>query len=238
MDGAHPGTVLKVEVLDIELPDRFSMSTAPDVGVFGDEVPELARNLYAIKDGMAVFSDKLSIPCHPMLGVIGVAPKPEDGAIPNSYPGYYGGNMDCKKITPGSTVYFPVNVEGALLSIGDVHAVMGDGEVCICGAECTSYTTVRVTVIEDPDIETVMVISDDDTVSTIWVDADLQVAAFEATKAMRRFMVKKLGLEFHQSCRLLSLVGDMGICEVVDPLMTCRMQVPKYVFDSYGYQFR
>ena len=68
-----------------------------------------------------------------MLGVIGVAPA--EGEIPNSTPGGHGGNMDCTLITRGASLYLTVGVEGALFGCGDMHAVMGDGEVVICGAE-------------------------------------------------------------------------------------------------------
>ena len=83
-----------------------------------------------------------------MIGVIGTAPEGEKG-IPTITPGKHGGNMDCKKITAGSTLYLSVNVDGGLLSMGDIHALMGDGEVFICGLETAGEITVKISVLKN-----------------------------------------------------------------------------------------
>lgn len=231
--GAEPGDMLKVTVEAIDLPNIMSMTTAPGAGVFGDELPELKRKLYSVENGLVHFNDKLSFPVRPMLGVIGVAPM--EGIIETSYPGEHGGNMDCKEIIQGSVLYLPVFCPGGLLFVGDVHALMGDGEVCICGAETAAQVVLKVELVKKS--YGGLVLLNEDKVMTIATAPTLDQASVQATKAMRRLLEKELGMEFHESCRVLSLVGDVRICQVVDPLMTCRMEVPMSLFRTYGYSF-
>lgn len=231
--GAEPGDMLKVTVEAIDLPNIMSMTTAPGAGVFGDEIPELKRKLYSVENGLVHFNDKLSFPVRPMLGVIGVAPM--EGIIETSYPGEHGGNMDCKEIIQGSVLYLPVFCPGGLLFVGDVHALMGDGEVCICGAETAAQVVLKVELVKKS--YGGLVLLNEDKVMTIATAPTLDQASVQATKAMRRLLEKELGMEFHESCRVLSLVGDVRICQVVDPLMTCRMEVPMSLFRTYGYSF-
>lgn len=233
VNGAEPGDMLKITVEQIRLPSVMSMTTAPKAGVFGDEIPELKRKLYRVEDGMVWFNDRLRLPVHPMLGVIGVAP--QEGSIGTSYPGEHGGNMDCKRITQGSVLYIPVFHPGGLLFVGDVHALMGDGEVCICGAETAAEVTLKVE-LQKKSYGTLLLRSEGK-VMTICSAPTLDEAAVLATKRMRKILEQELGMEFHESCRILSLVGDLRICQVVDPLMTCRMEVPESVFQAYGYVF-
>lgn len=231
--GAEPGDMLKVTVEAIDLPNIMSMTTAPGAGVFGDEIPELKRKLYSVENGLVHFNDKLSFPVRPMLGVIGVAPM--EGIIETSYPGEHGGNMDCKEIIQGSVLYLPVFCPGGLLFVGDVHALMGDGEVCICGAETAAQVVLKVELVKKS--YGGLVLLNEDKVMTIATAPTLDQASVQATKAMRRLLEKELGMEFHESCHVLSLVGDVRICQVVDPLMTCRMEVPMSLFRAYGYSF-
>src|SRR6056297_331047 len=94
-----------------------------------------------------------------MVGVIGLAPN--RNSIKNTVPDYHGGNLDCKRIMKGSSVYLKSNVEGGLLAMGDIHGVMGDGEVSISGMEMNGEVEVRVTVIKDYKIPTPSVLSED-----------------------------------------------------------------------------
>lgn len=143
--GARPGDTLKVEVLSIEVGEQATMTTHPDFGALPGTVEERTR-IVPIRDGKAQFSDDITIPIRPMFGVIGTAPASE--SVPTGEPRQHGGNMDTKEIVAGSTLYLPVEVDGANLSLGDVHAVMGDGEVAACGAEIEAEVKIRVTVLE------------------------------------------------------------------------------------------
>ncbi|HEY5523578.1 MAG TPA: acetamidase/formamidase family protein [Desulfuromonadaceae bacterium] len=233
IEEANPGDTLKVTILDVILPSSANMTIAPGVGVFADEVQTLQRRVFSLSNGNMLFNNKLHLPLKPMIGFIGVAP--DSGELPNSYPGSHGGNMDNKRIEPGTVIYLPVYHKGALLAIGDVHALMGDGEVSICAAEAEAEVTIRVDVIKRS-YDTILVVGHG-RVMTVNTAGTLEVAGFEAAKAMRRFLKVELGMDDFESCSILSLVGDMCICQVVDPLMTCRMEVPLSIFDAYGYTF-
>lgn len=234
VEGALPGDMLKVEVLEILPTSDVVMSVGSDMGVFADEVEIQSTRIFKIRDGKTLFRKDFHIENKPMLGVIGTAPA-EGVEIDNLTPGEHGGNMDCRRIIAGSIVYLPVNTEGALLALGDVHAVMGDGEVASGGAEIAAHVKIKVTTLKE-DYECPMVISEGYAM-TLASCVSLDDAAEQAAKAMRRFIQRKLNLPHWETCMLLSLVGDLRICQVVDPLKTCRMEVPLAVFDAFGYKF-
>ena len=126
VEDAAPGDTLKVEILNIDLAARAAVVEAPGEGVTGLAAKEETTKILPIQGGCAVFNDRLSLPLCPMIGVIGTAPAGE--AVATGTPSFHGGNMDCKRIGAGATLYLPVNVEGALLAMGDLHAVMGRGD--------------------------------------------------------------------------------------------------------------
>ena len=147
VEGAVPGGALKVSIDNIELDAQTASCTGKDEGVCGDRFDAWSTRLCAIEDGKLRWSDKLSIPLNPMIGVIGVAPEGEP--VNCGTPGSHGGNMDNTAITTGATLYFPVAVEGALFGCGDMHAAMGDGEISVSGAEVAGWATVTLTALPD-----------------------------------------------------------------------------------------
>lgn len=138
VEGAEPGDVLAVDILDIQVADCGVVAVGS--GPFREESPD-AFCFLKIRDGRTAFHG-LEIPIDPMIGVIGTAMADRDVPTMLAYEG--GGNMDCRLIRQGATVWLPVRVPGALLSIGDLHAVMGDGEVDGTGLEVDGVVTVRV----------------------------------------------------------------------------------------------
>ena len=145
VEGAVAGGALKVSIDNIELDAQTASCTGKDEGVCGDRFDAWSTRLCAIEDGKLRWSDKLSIPLNPMIGVIGVAPEGEP--VNCGTPGSHGGNMDNTAITTGATLYFPVAVEGALFGCGDMHAAMGDGEISVSGAEVAGWATVTLTAL-------------------------------------------------------------------------------------------
>ncbi|MGN7299148.1 acetamidase/formamidase family protein [Ferdinandcohnia sp. SAFN-114] len=235
INGAEPGDTLKVKIIDIKIDNKGVMTTAPNLGVLGDIVTGETTKIISIKDDKAIFNEKIQIPIKPMIGVIGTAPKDED--IPTGTPGSHGGNMDCKKIVKGSTLYLPINVSGGLLSMGDLHAVMADGEIVICGLEIPGEVTVRVDVLKGEELPLPMLDSEE-SIMTIASEKTLDEAAKTATVNMHRFLVNELGIDIDEAGMLLSLVGDLRICQVVDPLMTARMEIPKWIVEKYDYKLK
>ena len=234
IEGAMPGDVLKVEILSIELDDHGVMVDGPGEGVMGGLLKDEATKILPVENGMARFSDKLAFPLCPMIGVIGTAPA--GTGVDTGTPGTHGGNMDCTRIGAGATLYLPVNVEGALLAMGDLHAVMGDGEVGVCGVEIAGMVTVRVTVLKNCALPTPFLINDD-TAMTIYSAETVDEASIGATLSMHTFLMQELGMSDHEAGMLLSIAGNLCICQIVDPEKTCRMELPRTVTKAYHYQF-
>ncbi|MEE9402330.1 MAG: acetamidase/formamidase family protein [Desulfobacteria bacterium] len=232
IEGAKPNDILKVEILDIAVAEKGVMTTAPDFGVFGDIVDKEFTKIVPIREGMAIFNDRIQIPVNPMIGVLGVAPAGEE--VLTGTPGEHGANMDCKRLIEGSSLYLPVNVPGALLAMGDLHAVQADGEVVVCGVEIAGEVTVRVTILKDT-VLPVPMLNEGDSIMTICSAELLDDAAKAATKNMHQFLMANLDMDLHEAGMVLSLLGNLKICQVVDPLMTARMEFPKWVLDKYDY---
>ena len=117
--------------------------------------------------------------------------------------------------------------------MGDVHAVMADGEVVICGLEIPARITVKVTVLKDVDYP-LPLLADKESIMTIASAETLDKAASAATKKMQMFLVEQLKMEIVEAGMLLSLVGDLKICQIVNTLKTARIELPVWVIEEYG----
>ena len=228
--GASPGDTLRVDILDIDVADEGTMTTHPDFGVLPGTVEERTKKI-PIVDGYVQFDDTYSFPIEPMIGVIGTAPKDED--IPTGTPADHGGNMDTRKIAAGSILYLPVEVPGALLALGDVHAAMADGEVAVCGLEIAAQVRIRVSVVRGRPLPLPFLVTADEAIA-IASREKLIDAVQEATRMMRDFLVEHTSLNASEALMLLSLRGSAGISQVVDPQHTARMEVPRSLFSAYN----
>lgn len=235
VEGAQPGDTLKVEILDIKIRDQGVMTVVPKMGVLGERIAAEKTKIIPVENGYANFNEKLKLPIKPMIGVIGTAPRNED--VPTGTPKDHGGNMDCKRVCQGATLYLPVNVDGALLAIGDAHAVMGDGEVVICGLEIPAEIIVKVSVIKGQPYP-LPFLADPDHVMTIASSETLDEAARQATKNMHTFLVNELKMDRDEAAMFLSVGADLKICQIVDPLMTSRMELPVWVLEKYNYALK
>lgn len=233
VEGAEVGDTLKVEILAIQIADQGVMAISPVRGGLADEITEEVTKIIPIEAGEAIFNDKVKLPVVPMIGVIGTAP--EAGDVPTSTPGTHGSNMDCKKIVAGASLYLPVNVAGGLLAMGDLHAVMGDGEVVICGLEIPGAVTVRVSVIKGEPYPLPFLV-DQHHVMTIAAADTLDEAGSLAIKRMHGFLAGEVGMDLHEAAMYLSLGGDLKVCQIVNPKKTMRMEVPLSLLKDYQYQ--
>ncbi|MTI49187.1 MAG: acetamidase [Firmicutes bacterium] len=226
IEEAKEGDILKVEIVNISIADQGVMAAIPQAGLLGDKVKKSEIKILPIIENKAIFNDNIQIPVNPMIGVIGVAPK--SGEIPCGAPDSHGGNMDNAKIVAGTTLYFPVNIEGALLSMGDLHACMGDGEIMVTGVEISGSVKVRVDVIKERSIDN-PAMEDKEFIYTIASDEDLLTAVKTATQEMHKIVMNKLEMSYNEAGMLLSAVGDIEICQVVDPKLTVRYKMPKSI---------
>ena len=232
VEGAVAGGTLKVHIDNIELDAQTSSCTGKDEGVCGDRFSDWATHFCKVEDGKVVWDERLSIPLAPMIGVIGVAPEGEP--VNCGTPGKHGGNMDNTAIAAGATLYFPVAVDGALFGCGDMHAVMGDGEVSVSGAEVAGYATVTLTALTELSVPNPLI--ENDTHFGIIVSAEsLDKAAELAVQQMVDLLASRTNESEADLVMLLSLVADVRVCQMVDPEKTVRFMVPKYVLDAIGF---
>lgn len=232
VEGAVAGGTLKVHIVNIELDAQTSSCTGKDEGVCGDRFSDWATHFCKVEDGKVVWDERLSIPLAPMIGVIGVAPEGEP--VNCGTPGKHGGNMDNTAIAAGATLYFPVAVDGALFGCGDMHAVMGDGEVSVSGAEVAGYATVTLTAL--PELSVPNPLIENETHFGIIVSAEsLDKAAELAVQQMVDLLASRANESEADLVMLLSLVADVRVCQMVDPEKTVRFMVPKYVLDAIGF---
>lgn len=229
IEGAMPGDVLKVRIEKIDLADCGAMCAIPGDGVLGSLVSGGKLKRIPVRDGKAYFSDEIVISCNPMIGVIGVAPA--EGKIACGEPGSHGGNMDNTRICEGAVLYLPVFHEGALFAMGDVHACMGDGEIMVSGLEIPAEVTVTVEVMKGVTIENPM-LEDEESCYTIASDENVETAIFTAVKTMAEIVMKKKGLSLEDAGMLISAVGNLQFCQVVDPKRTVRVEMKKTVLES------
>lgn len=227
IQGALPGDTLEIFIEDIVINTQAAMVSGPGMGLGGDHLLTNRVRILPVRGHSLCFSETLSLPVNPMIGVIGTAPAEEP--VSNGTPGPHGGNMDTKVIAKGATLYLPVAVEGALLAMGDLHAAMGDGEISVCGGEIAGEVTVQVRVIKGQPYP-LPFLTDKDNVYTIHSAETLDRAADQAAKSMVAHLESK-GMDPHDALSLLSLTGNLQVSQVVDPLKTARFAFPKTYYD-------
>ncbi len=219
--------------IEINVADHSTMVTVPGEGVLGGDITEMETVLLEHHNGKVIFKGKIEIPSNPMIGVIGLAPA--SGRVPNGTPGPHGGNMDCTLITAGTRVYFTAGVQGALFGCGDMHAVMGDGEIVVCGAETAGEVRLKAQVVPLPGLPTPF-LETDEVVATIFSAPGLDEAAIQVTRRMAQFLTDFVQMPLNDAGMLMSLVGQLKFCQVVDPEKTVRFEFPKWVLEKYGFR--
>lgn len=232
VEGAQPGDVLEVVLHEIELGDWGWTAVTPGFGLLADEFRDPFLKTFRFEAGAthADFGNGISVPLHPFPGVMGVAPATEE-LLTTIPPRANGGNMDNPYMTVGTTVYFPVFVEGALFSIGDTHAAQGNGEVCGTAVEAPMRIVLSLRVLEEarpipePQYET------DEFYAVTAFAETLDEAARKATRYMIDYLEAERGLERQEAYALASIAADLEISEVVDvPHVLVSMHIPKDIF--------
>ena len=232
VEGAAAGDVLSVSVERIEVAPTGVMAVSPEFGVLHERIPATVFAIVPIADGVAHLPGGVDVPIRPMIGVIGVAPA--GAPVPCGSPGAHGGNMDTRLIGEGAVVYLPVAAPGALLAAGDLHAAMGDGEICGTGVEVAGSVTLRVDVRRDLDLVN-PVVETAEVVATIASAETLDEAADLATRDMAELLVlRRLGLSVADATMLMSAAGHLQVSQVVDPLKTARFALPKSIIAQLG----
>ncbi|HEY7678019.1 MAG TPA: acetamidase/formamidase family protein [Candidatus Methylomirabilis sp.] len=226
--GVEPGDALQVDILDVQVQDWGYQMVAPGLGFLPEDFPDPHIAPYAIDlpRREVMFAPHVRLPLRPHPGILGVAPA-EPGEIRTLAPGVFAGNVDIRELTPGATLYIPVFVPGALFSTGDVHATMGDGEVCLTGVETRAEVTLGLTVRKDlriaqPHYETAV------EYGIVGHGPTLEAAAKHALRGMIDCLAGRLRLSRVQAYCLCSAAVDLRINQVVNAgVMGVRAVVSK-----------
>ena len=230
IQGALPGDVLEIEILDIRLRSPYGwMQIDPGAGSLPEEFPYLRSKLVRLDDRnkVAEFAPGIRIPVRPFFGVLGVAPP--EGRLSSGPPAYNGGNMDNKWLVAGTKVYLPVQVPGALFSAGDGHAAQGDGEVCITAIETNLTGVFRLTVRKDMKLRWPRAETPTHYI-TMGLHEDLNEAARRAAKEMIDYLVAERGLSRDDAYMLTSAAVDLHVTQIVDHVKGVHAMLPKAIF--------
>jgi acetamidase/formamidase len=218
IEGAVPGDVLQVEIQAVDLRQNWAWNIIrPFRGTLSEDFPttkiwhtaiDVARRVGTLPWGPQVA-------LRPFFGIMGVAPRPAYGALGSIEPREYGGNMDLKELVAGTTLYLPVWARGALFSVGDGHALQGDGEVCLTGLETALRGTFKLSLRKDMNLS--LPIAETPTHAiTLAFDADLDDAAKQALRAMIALIAARSGMAPDDAYMLCSLAADLRITQLVD----------------------
>jgi acetamidase/formamidase len=154
----------------------------------------------------------------PFLGVLGMPP-PKPGIHPTGPPRAWGGNLDCKELVAGTTLFLPIPVDGALFSAGDGHARQGDGEVSSTAIECPLERAQLSLSLRDDLKLAAPVARIPDSWLAFGLGEDLDEAAANATESMLELMERELGLERRDALALASVVVDLRVTQVVNGVL-------------------
>src|SRR5689334_83022 len=225
VEGAEPGDTLAIEVVDLKTRGWGWAAILPGLGLLREDFSEPYLKIFDLTTGDTTWlREDIGIPIEPFLGTMGVCPADakEQAIMP---PGRFGGNLDTRQLTAGTTLYLPVQVPGAMFSCGDAHAAQGDGEVCVTGIESPMYGALRFTLHKDRPIPAPQYltggplaprVADAPWYGTTGVGPDLFVCAQEAVRAMVDHLAAEHGLSPEDAYLLCSLCVDLRISEIVD----------------------
>jgi acetamidase/formamidase len=225
--GARPGSTLSVEILEMRPRDWGWTAIIPGFGLLADEFTEPWLRISEVDAdaGRVRFGRGVSLRYDPFPGTIGVAPD-EPGAHSIVPPRRWGGNMDIRHLRPGTTLLLPVGVEGALFSVGDTHAAMGDGEVCGTAVEAPMDIVVRLSIRDDLHVQAPQYLIPAAVAAAeqrpggfhvcTGIGPDLYEAARDATRALIEHLVTERGRERQEAYAIASVAADLRVHEVVD----------------------
>jgi acetamidase/formamidase len=225
VDGARAGDTLAVDILDLHPRGWGWTAILPGLGLLPEDFPDPYLRIFDLTLGdVAYMREDIAIPLEPFFGTMGVCPAGAS-AQPVMPPGIFGGNMDTRQLVRGTTLYLPVQVEGALFSCGDAHGAQGDGEVCVTGLEAPMFGTLRFRLERERSIPAPQYrtagpltprVDHAGFYGTTGVGGDLYAASQDALRAMIDHLGARHGLSPEDAYLLSSLVVDLKISEIVD----------------------
>ena len=230
VEGASPGELLLVHIGQIDLDPvgytAYSGNNGALPGWFGPNGVGAGHRVVQIEDGLIHWSDELKLPARPMLGCVGVAPARE--RVHNGWAGYWGGNFDAQEVTAGATLMLGVNVPGALLHIGDMHALQGDGEICGAGGiETSGRVRIRVELAPRPKSFFWPRLVNDTHVATLAMARPCEDAFRYALEALILWLEESYALSRIDAYLLLGQILEARCTAFVNPTFTYIAKVPR-----------
>ena len=226
--GAEPGDSLVAEILDVTPVARGVATLIPGFGPLIDRVHAPLTRVFEVADGWVKMDDRIRFPARPMVGVVGVATGREQ--LSNGLAGEHGGNLDNHMHGPGSRIYFPVRQPGGQFAVGDMHAAMGDGEICFTGVEIAGEVTVRFDLVKGRQSRWPVT-----ELADRWVvhatAPELQDAMQLVSEEAARLLVDEWSLTMEDAFIFLSVACDVGIAQACKPApgfgTIARIAIPK-----------
>jgi acetamidase/formamidase len=243
IEGAEPGDVLKITLLAFVPSGWGWTANIPGFGLLAEDFKDPALNLWRYDAKVldpAVFSHWGKVPLKPFTGTIGVAPA-EPGLHSIVPPRRVGGNMDTRDVAEGSELFLPVEVAGALFSVGDTHAAQGDGEVCGTALESPMRVALKFDLLKQtplsfprfrtPGPVTRHLDAKGYEVAT-GIGPDLMQAARDSVRSMIELLMQRHSMPAVDAYMLCSVCGDLRISEIVDvPNWVVSFYFPRVVFE-------
>ena len=243
VEGAEPGDALKVTIEGFE-PSGFGWTAnIPGFGLLADQFTEPALQLWSYDASSlapALFGTHAKVPLKPFAGTIGVAPA-EPGRHSVVPPRRVGGNLDIRDLAAGTVLYLPVEVAGALFSVGDTHAAQGDGEVCGTAIESQMNVALKFELEKGANLRMPRFTTSGPVTRhldakgyevTTGVGPDLMAGARDAVAGMIELLTRQHGLSAVDAYMLCSVCGDLRVSEIVDmPNWVVSFYVPRVVFE-------
>ncbi|HMF93085.1 MAG TPA: acetamidase/formamidase family protein [Vicinamibacterales bacterium] len=232
VEGAEPGDALEVKIVAFEFLHPYGVSGfIPGGGTLPEDFPYVKFHLvrFDSRAGTATFAPGVTLKLAPFFGSIGVAPNPLVGRISSGPPGPHAGNLDNKELVAGSTLYIPVQVPGALLSMGDGHAMQGDGEVTLTALETSLRGTVQIAVRKGPRLRWPRAETPTHYIA-MGLHTDLDEAAKLATREMIDFLVAEKKMSRDEAYVLCSVAADLHVTQLVDGTKGVHAMLAKAIF--------
>jgi acetamidase/formamidase len=218
VNGAKPGDVLQVDIVDIRLTQPYGYNVvSPLKGMFGTETPLQKTTIIPIdlETGLAEIAPGLRVTTRPFFGQMGVAPPKAWGRLDSRPPNKHGGNIDNKELISGTRLFLPVWVEGALFSVGDGHAAQGDGEINQTAIETSLDGHLRLSLRNDFTLDWPLAATREH-LMTMAFHEDLDDAARIAMRTMIGLLERIYGMDFHAAYRFCSIAADMRVTQFVN----------------------
>ena len=229
VNGARPGDVLEIRILDVQLRQDWGYTVVrPLAGALPNDIEAFEQIITRLDAATATASLPWGarIALRPFFGVMGVAPPRSWGTISSIQPRAHGGNLDNKHLIPGATLFLPVFNEGAGFSVGDGHAVQGDGEVCTTAIETALEGTFEIHVRRDSNLDYPAAETPTHLI-TMGMDPSLDAAAKDALRRMIDRVVRETGLSRNRAFMLMSMVADVHVTQLVNEHKGIHVMMPK-----------